>query len=180
MKRIALLAVLCATVLTMLSGCHSSVEESKISDYGAWNNTTKQILTDKFNAVLPTVSEVSQSGQEYRYTYDQSLLGDPNFVIHVKLKFSDETALSQHIEEKALEQFVSVKTQEGQCFLRQGTVDLVTEYTNDKTYDGYFFCFDLMQVDDKEFEVDYWVAYVWDYWKDDELTGVLRLIQPEK
>ena len=177
MKRVILALTYFVMILITLGGCSTSTQRSNVADYGNWNNTTAQLLKDSFTNSLPNSTTVGQYCHDYYYAFRQGTLGDPNFVIYVKLKFPNDVTFHKYLEEINVNGTPYAQIQDDQYFLIQGTKDLIAEYTNNQTYDGWFFDIEIVSINEQSKEISHIVAHAWDYWKDAKLFNALLLLK---
>ena len=107
---------------------------------------------------------------------NKSLFGDPNYVISFSLKFEDRSALQAHLNKYDTKIADALTVDDMTYYVFQGTADDLEEYANDQVYDGYYFVYEIIAVNEEKPEVSYLYAYVWDYWKNEFLITWLETI----
>ena len=176
MKNIFLFPMIFALCVFAFVGCGSEIQSSELSDYLAWNTTTTKILDRNFNLPLPDKLTANEYCDDYYYAYSQSVLGDPNFVIQLVLHFSNAEDFNAHTDRLGLQNSAYIQAQDDKYYMIQGTEQDIVEYTDDETYDGLYFDYGVIVINEKCHKVTYIAAHVWDYWKNDVLINWLMPI----
>ncbi len=132
-----------------------------------------QIMENSLNPYLPDKLTANMYGEEYHYIHSRGILGDPNFVVYLNLQFPDMDCFGEYLNRLGLGEKTPIQIQNDKYYLLQGTEALIAEYTNDEIYDGCFFDFEAIVVNDERNSVTHIVAHVWDYWKNEMLLGWL-------
>lgn len=164
-------------VLGVFYGCvYSNGYNEDVSRYGRWEQNTENILANSFKGSLPDSDQVMQYARGYYYDVLKSVLGDPNFVILVELQFPEESAFR-----KELERIKSLDTEQISCgrnvyYLLQYSDQYALEFMDDKVYDGMYYNFEFVCVNEEAKNIRYVNARVWDYHSDEELERELCAI----
>lgn len=102
-----------------------------------------------------------------------AVLGDPNYVVTFTLQFDNQSVFQNHLNNIYTTETAVLTNGNESILLYQWDEQHYIEYTNNETYDGFFFTFEIIAVNEETCEVRYLFAYVWDYWKDDHLLSEL-------
>ena len=176
MKRSVFIACLMILVI-VFQGCNAYRETTAdLSDYGRWNSFTKETLQDCFLNPLPNCETVERYGTSYYCQSIQSLLGDPNFVIHLSLQIPDEVQYQKELENFTAQLDEPVVIGAVHYYLVQCSRDDVLSYLDDEVYDGMFYNFEIISANPEENTISFISAHVWDYVKDDYLLDLLQPI----
>lgn len=176
MKRIiALISIL--IYIIALQGCASKNEHTtELSEYGSWKESTASMLANSFVCSLPDNEIVNKYGKEYYYKSSQGTLGDQNFVICVALQFADKASYENELRKYTTLLSDSLFQNDTTYYMIQYSNEAVTEYTNDKIYDGMFFNFEIISTNSNSYTICFLNAHIWDYYKDKVLIDYLQLI----
>lgn len=175
MKKYLLLILLILYAFALV-GCGSDIHSREMSDYMSWNADTIQLLNSNFSQSLPDELTAAKYGVNYYYTYSQGTFGDPNFVIYLELAFPDEEEFNEYLGGLGISQITCIQVREAKYYLIQGTEEHFAEYINAKTYDGWFFDFEVISTNESSNRISYIFAHVWDYWQNDKLLELIELI----
>lgn len=167
MKRFLILFLL-LSVIVGATACTSSKHDS---------GSFPAELTSVFVNEMP--EEVKQPSDNYKvhsvYSREyQALLGDLNYVNCFTIKFNDYLAFQEHVEGIDTSLAEKINSSDYTSYVFRGDKDGFLEYTNTEIYDGYFFVYEIISVNENTLEVNYLYAYVWDYDKDEFLISRLE------
>lgn len=167
MKKFCILFLL-LSVIVGTTACTSSKHDS---------DSFPEELTSVFVTEMP--EEVKQLSDNYKvysvYAKEyQALLGDLNYVNCFTIQFNDSLAFQEHVEGINTDLAEKINSSDYTSYVFRGDKDGFLEYTNTKIYDGYFFVYEIISVNENTLEVNYLYAYVWDYTEDEFLISRLE------
>ena len=166
-----ILAISIICLMFVLQGC--SKHTTQLSDYGSWGKPAAKIINSNFSDSLPDKETVNKYGKEYYYKFTQGLLSDENFVVYVALQFPDLVSYENYLD--TCTKHITAVSFQGDIahYTIQYSNNDVSEYTDDKIYDGMFFDFEIISANEKELMIGILNAHVWDYYKDQFLIDYL-------
>lgn len=147
------------------------------NSYGNWEKETKVILSQNFNGFLPKPADAKDYGQNYYHNYKQALLGDVNFIIYIEITLPNVETFRDFLSDYKLESIESRFINNEKVYFVQGNAESISEYLDDEIYDGMFYNFELVFVDESSLTVKFLSARVWDYYKDDFLCNFLSAVK---
>ena len=166
-----ILAISIICLMFVLQGC--SKHTTQLSDYGSWGKPAAKIINSNFSDSLPDKEAVNKYGKEYYYKFTQGLLSDENFVVYVVLQFPDLASYKEKLDAYTKHIDTVFYQEDTAYYAIQYSNQSVSDYTDDKIYDGMFFDFEIISANEKELMIGILNAHVWDYYKDQFLIDYL-------
>lgn len=140
-----MIIILCITLCFPLGGCAAPPIASQLvtdsTKYLQTNLYVKEELAALSAFPLPEVIPDDATVLEYRYAYDCTVFGDPNFSVILVLQYSNKTAYQQ--EQQRIQSCVYSDTSEGAGeseYYFGNTLSGFEVLTDDKIEDGTQYC----------------------------------------
>ncbi len=172
-----LLSIFCVILIAfLLLGC--LCESFLVTDpmkYGKWNLDTKRFINEHFENSLPDVEFAENYCCNYYYSYKHAFLGDQNFVIYADFKVPNKTDYYKKIN--IFNEMNGVSCTDGREFyFLQGDEKNISLYLDDEILDGMFYDLEIIVTDKDNQTINYLIAHVWDYYRDEMLFNFLKKI----
>ena len=126
--------------------------------YLEFNKYVEKAIKVNFVGVLPTKDRINDKST-YRYSYNCSLFGEPDFLVYLKIPYEDSDDFL--IEKKRVEQFHFMD-----CYVHEENLicifkfpnESIDEYLDDQVVDGMSFYFEIVLIDEKTKTIEYLIA----------------------
>ncbi len=140
-----------------------SIIVTDIDDFGKYNRYVKNQMAEEFQGSFPTQSSNEWHDTSYYYEYNCGILGDADFCVDLQISTENEEYYLSEKERVASLISESVKKSNGeQCYILVGDENDISDYFDDETQDGRYFCFEFVVFDDAEIRVEYLSAQLCD------------------
>ena len=162
MKRLGL-AILLLLLCTLCACTDPPVDKVQIDEPARYMQVNDYVLTaleERFAGVLPSDETVAANAVSYHYEYVCAVLGDPNFLIHCALSFTDDVKMQQEIERvRALPGVTSLPVTGGEMLWISPNPEQLQLYMDDEIRDGTAYRFELVLIDHDAKTIEYLVAF---------------------
>jgi len=178
-------AILIVLYAFQCAGCSNDLGEVIVQDAGQYlqvNDYVREELSVSFSGFLPANNIIEYHDAQYYYSYNCSLLGEPNFAVYLRNKFQDNTKFLQEKERLANLSDGNVPAAKHGIVYYAG--DLATAsnlYADEEIRDGLCIRFELAIVDDEKNTIQYLVAEQQDNNKQlDVILNILEIVAQGK
>lgn len=132
-----------------------------------------------FSGSLPDEIPDNTSNADYYYYYGCALLGDPTFIIDLKLEFDKDVSMLDEIRRlEGLSPEQIIESKDRKTFVYNCSPLSLDYYYDDEVYDGTILEFELVTVDVNSRTIEYLTAAIQDnFGRSDIISAVIKHVE---
>ena len=126
--------------------------------YLEFNKYVEEAIKVNFVGVFPTKDGINDKST-YRYSYNCSLFGEPNFFVYLKMPHEESEEFL--LEKKRIEQFRFLNCyeyEENLIYIFKFPNESLDEFLDDRVVDGMSFHFEIVLINEKTKTIEYLIA----------------------
>lgn len=146
----------------------------EISAYGQWGESTSVLIEENFFVPLLNKDTFELYGKNFYASSSQGSLSQESIVIIATLQFASLDDLEDELNQYEVLLPPPITVGSSTYYAIQYSSEDFAEYSNDIIYDGMYFNFEIIAINEEENSLTIVNAHVWDYYQNPKLIDFLQ------